>query len=262
MYPKKLHFIRQFFVFIKKQASCALFGGLMLFFLVLSRYIEVPGINRYDLLFIIAVLIQIILILKKLERPREIIAILIFHSCAMLLEIFKTSVGSWTYPEPALLTIATVPLFSGFMYSAVGSYMARAWRINNFVFKNLPRKRILIPLAALIYINFFTNHFVADVRWAIFALLIIIFWKTKFYVTLTEKVYQIHPLITNALLALFVWFAEQIATFVRVWVYVNQVEGWVPVSIHKYTSWYILLIFSFIIVALLHQDYHKYIGKK
>lgn len=231
----------------------------MLFFLVVSQYVEILGIYRYDLLFIIALVTQVILIVTKLEHLREVIAIVIFHILAMVLEIFKTSpaVGSWTYPEASILAIATVPLFSGFMYSAVGSYMARSWRINEFVFKDLPRKALLIPMAVLIYANFFTNHFTYDVRWFIFALLIIIFWKTKFYVRLTDRVYSIHPLVTNALLALFVWFAEQIGTFARVWVYPNQVVDWSPVSFHFLTSWYLLLIFSFIIISLLQPKQNK-----
>jgi uncharacterized membrane protein YoaT (DUF817 family) len=251
--------MRQLYIFIKKQAWSALFGGLMLFFLVLSQYVEVPGVYRYDLLFIIAVIIQAVLIATKLEHTREVVAIIIFHILAMIMEIYKTSpmVGSWVYPEPAILAIATVPLFSGFMYSAVGSYIARSWRINEFVFKDLPRKALLVPMAILIYANFFTNFFTYDVRWLIFALLIVMFWKTKFFVRLTDRVYCIHPLFTNALLALFVWFAEQIGTFARVWTYPNQVIDWAPVSFHMFTSWYLLLIFSFIIISLLQPKQNK-----
>lgn len=241
--------------FIKKQANSALFGGLMLFFLILTKYVEIPGIHRYDLLFIIAVLIQIILIVGKFEEPREVAAIIIFHISAMLMEIFKTSpaVGSWAYPDPAILAIGTVPLFTGFMYSSVGSYIARSWRINNFKFYKLPRPSILVLIGILIYANFFTNHFTYDVRWVILFLLVIVFWKTKFHVTLTNRVYSIHPLVSNGLLALFVWFAEQIGTFARAWVYPHQATGWHPVAFHMLTSWYLLLIFSFIIISLIYR---------
>ncbi len=236
----------------------------MLYFIILTTYLEFPGIYRYDLLFIIALIVQVILIVTKLEHPREVLAIIIFHIFAMVMEIYKTSpaVGSWTYPEPAILAIATVPLFSGFMYSSVGSYIARSWRINNFIFKDLPSRTILGFMAVLIYVNFFTNHFVYDVRYIIFAILVVIFWKTKFYVTLTNREYQIHPLITNSLLALFIWLAEQISTFARVWVYPNQIESWAPVSFHMLTSWYLLLIFSFIIIALLQPKNGKGINTK
>lgn len=228
----------------------------MLFFLLATKYASVPGIERYDLLFILAVVTQVVLIVAKLETPREVIAIIVFHICAMCMEIFKTSpgVGSWAYPEHAVLAIGTVPLFTGFLYSAVGSYMARAWRINEFVFTDMPSKIVLSLAGLLIYINFFTNHYVHDVRWLIFALLIVIFWRTKLRVELTDRRYTFHPLFTNALLALFVWLAEQIGTFARVWVYPNQAVSWNPVSFQKFTSWYMLLIFSFILIMLLHKE--------
>lgn len=246
----------QFLIFLRKQASCSLFGGLMLFFLLASKYVSVPGIHRYDLLFIIAVLVQIILIATKLETPREVLAIIVFHICAMGMEIFKTSpgVGSWAYPESAILAIGTVPLFTGFLYSSVGSYMTRAWRINQFRFVNLPSKISLACVGLLIYANFFANHYIPDMRWFIFVILLIMFWKTKFHVLLTNKWYTFHPLFTNALLAFFVWIAEQIGTFARVWVYPHQTAEWRPVTFHMFTSWYMLLIFSFILIVLINKE--------
>ncbi len=251
----------EFWIFIKKQASSALFGGIMLAALVLSRYTSFQGIYRYDALFIFAVLVQVVLIISKAEKPKEVLAIIIFHACAMGMEIFKTSpaVGSWAYPEPAILAIGTVPLFTGFMYSSVGSYIARAWRINNFKFYKLPSKKILFLLGLSIYVNFFTNHFTYDVRYILFALTLVIFWKTKMYVTLTSKTFKIHPLVSNALLASFVFLAEQIGTFARAWVYPSQAQGWRPVSFQVYTSWYMLLILSFIIIAIIfnHSNENK-----
>jgi len=248
--------LKEFLVFVKKQASSALFGGIMLFALILSKYINFGDIYRYDFLFVFAILVQIILIITKAEKPKEVLAIIIFHICAMGMEVFKTSpmVGSWAYPEKAIFAISTVPLFTGFMYSSVGSYIARAWRINNFKFHKMPNGVTLFLLGTLIYINFFTNHFIQDIRYFIFILAIIIFWQTKFYATLTTKTYQIHPLITNALLALFVWLAEQIGTFARAWIYPNQTTDWHPVTFHMYTSWYMLLIFSFTIIAIIFSN--------
>ena len=246
--------ISEFLAFLRKQASSSLFGGLMLFFLVVSRYVEIPGLYRYDFLFLAALATQAALIIARLETKREVFAIVVFHLLAMGMEIFKTapSVGSWTYPEPAFFAVATVPLFTGFLYSSVGSYMARSWRINRFQFVNFPNPVVLASVGALIYANFFTNHYVPDVRWAILVLLVIIFWKTKLRVELTNRVWVFHPLASNALLAFFVWIAEQIGTFARAWVYPSQAELWVPVSFHMFTSWYMLLVFSFIIIALIN----------
>lgn len=247
-------FFTQFFIFVYKQASAALFGGILLLGLVVTKYISIPGIHRYDLLFFLAVLTQVVLIITKQETKREVLVILIFHVCAMLMELYKTSsfVGSWAYPEPAFFSIGPVPLFTGFMYSSVGSYIARSWRVSKFRFEKLPSRPILLLFGFLIYMNFFTNAFFFDFRYILFSGLVVIFWNTKFYFELTDREFQLHPLLTNVLLAFFVWVAEQIGTFARAWVYPNQTLGWRPVSLHMFTSWYMLLIFSFIIISSLY----------
>jgi len=51
--------------------------------------------------------------------------------------------------------IAGVPLFSGFMYASVGSYVARATRIFDMKFAPYPPLWITFLFGALCYINFF-----------------------------------------------------------------------------------------------------------
>jgi uncharacterized membrane protein YoaT (DUF817 family) len=80
---------------------------------------------RYDALFIGALLIQCLLLFLRLETWREAKVILVFHIIGTIMEIFKTQHGSWNYPEAGLIRIGNVPLFSGFMYASVGSYIAR-----------------------------------------------------------------------------------------------------------------------------------------
>ena len=50
--------------------------------------------------------------------------------------------------------------------------------------------------------------------------------------------------------ATFIWLAENIGTYSRAWVYPNQVHGWSMVSISKLSSWFLLLIISYALVAL------------
>jgi uncharacterized membrane protein YoaT (DUF817 family) len=87
------------------------------------------GIARYDLFFIAALLIQLGMLAGRLETVGEAKVILIFHVVGTGMELFKTAAGSWTYLEEAFFHIGGVPLFSGFMYACVGSYMARIYRI-------------------------------------------------------------------------------------------------------------------------------------
>ena len=93
-----------------------------------------------------------------------------FHAVGTVMEIFKTSAGSWIYPEANLLRIGGVPLFTGFMYAAVGSYLARVWRLFDFRFRAHPPLAATLALSALIYANFFAHHFIADFRLLLFAL--------------------------------------------------------------------------------------------
>jgi uncharacterized membrane protein YoaT (DUF817 family) len=55
------------------------------------------------------------------------------------------------------------------------------------------------------------------------------------------------------LVSLFIWFAENIGTYTRVWLYPHQVYGWTLVSFQKITAWFLLLFLSFVLVTLIHQ---------
>jgi len=52
------------------------------------------------------------------------------------------------------------------------------------------------------------------------------------------------------LIAFFIWLAENMATYLGGWAYPDQSERWNWVSIEKISSWALLVIVSFLIVAL------------
>ncbi|EDL50258.1 hypothetical protein ED21_27343 [Erythrobacter sp. SD-21] len=59
------------------------------------------------------------------------------------------------------------------------------------------------------------------------------------------------PLLLGFLLvALFIWFAENIATFANAWNYPGQEDCWELVSLAKLGSWYLLMLISFVLVSL------------
>ncbi len=107
------HFAYEFIRFGVKQAWACLFGALMLALLVATFlfYPKGAALARYDFLVIAAVTIQVLMLVFKLETIEEAKVILIFHVVGTIMEIFKTSVGSWIYPEPSLLRIGGVPFF-------------------------------------------------------------------------------------------------------------------------------------------------------
>ncbi|MEI9904489.1 MAG: DUF817 family protein [Asticcacaulis sp.] len=87
-----------------------------------------------------AVLIQGVMLWTRLETFREMQVIFLYHVTGTLMEVFKTYIGSWIYPEAAWFHIAGVPLFTGFMYGAVGSFIARAIRVFDMRFSHTPRR--------------------------------------------------------------------------------------------------------------------------
>ncbi len=238
--------------------SAALFGLLLLVAFWLTARMTWPlHINhiivyRYDILLMYAVIIQIILIIRKLETRQEVFVIAIFHIMAMLMELFLTSpaIGSWQYPEAGLWRINNVPLFAGFMYSAVGSFLARSLRLFNIQFFNLPSLKQLGLLALLAYINFFTHHFIMDMRWLLLTVSIYLFYNTVLTIHLSQKNYRILFLPILLGLALIVWIAENVATFSHIWLYPSQVAQWHWVGLGKVTSWYLLLLLSLVLVLV------------
>jgi len=247
-------FAYEFVRFGVKQAWACLFGAALLALLI-GTYLFYPKgalLSRYDFLTLAAVAIQIGMLATKLETSEEARVILVFHAVGTAMEVFKTAVGSWTYPEPALLRIGGVPLFTGFMYAAIGSYIARCWRLFDFRFTHHPPLWTVALLAATIYVKFFAHHYVADARVLLFAATALMFGRCWVHF----KVWRIHrrmPLLVGfGLVALFIWFAENIGTFTAAWAYPSQKAGWHMVSLGKLGAWFLLMIISYALVAALH----------
>src|SRR6202008_1713901 len=238
-----------------KQGWGRLFGALMLALLIGTHlfYPKGAALARYDFLVIAAIAIQVAMLAFKLETWEEAKVILIFHAVGTAMEIFKTSVGSWIYPEPSILRVGGVPLFTGFMYAAIGSYIARCWPLFDFRFTHHPPLWALVLLAAGIYVNFFAHHYVWDARVLLFGLTALLFGRCWVHF----KVWQVHrrmPLLVGfALVALFIWFAENIGTFTAAWVYPNQRHAWEMVSVGKLGAWFRLMIISYVLVALVSR---------
>jgi uncharacterized membrane protein YoaT (DUF817 family) len=242
----------EFTIFVFKQGWACLFGALMLAGLLLSGFWWPAGlpVTRYDGLTIYAVLIQVGMLAFRLETLREAAVIFIFHVVGTAMELFKTSTGSWLYPGTSLLHIGAVPLFSGFMYASVGSYIARVWRGFDFRFTGYPPKWTTMVLATGIYINFFADHWIFDFRLVLLAVTALLFWRTSVSFRPLKTDRSMPLLIGFFLVALFIWFAENIGTFAHAWTYPNQLAGWHPVPPAKLGSWYLLMIISFVLVSL------------
>jgi uncharacterized membrane protein YoaT (DUF817 family) len=248
--------LHELWLFGLKQVFACIFGGFLLATMIITSYwYPLESIHRYDFIFLSAIVFQVFLLLTRLETLRESLVIIVFHAVATIMELFKTSeaIGSWTYPEEYFFGIGNVPLFTGFMYSAVGSYLARVWRIFEFEYSHYPKKIFTAILVTLIYMNFFTHHYIWDFRWALLGLTIYLFFRTNIHFKIIKTHRHMPILLGWFLVALFIWLAENIATYTNIWVYPNQTAEWQMVSIAKLSSWYLLMLLSFVLVSIIHN---------
>jgi len=248
-------FAYEFLLFGLKQAWACLFGAAMLVLLVGTHFLwpaDAP-LARYDFLVIAALALQVVLLATRLERWEEALVIGVFHVVGTVMELFKTAHGSWIYPEPSLLRIGGVPLFSGFMYACIGSYLARAWRLLDVRFIRYPPLWGPWMLAVLAYVNFFTHHYIPDIRVGLYGLSVLLYGRAWFTFTPDRKARRMPMLLGFLLVALFIWFAENLGTFASAWIYPSQRAGWAMVPITKLGAWYLLMMLSFVLVSLVHR---------
>ena len=238
-------------VFGLKQARACLFPGIFISILLLSNYVPLFGLARYDFIFIGAVLAQVALVALKIETRDEVLTLFAFHLLGIVLEIFKTNsaIGSWSYPEEGFFEVFGVPLYSGFMYASVASYMCQAWRLLDMELKNYPPYALSVPLSAGIYLNFFTHHFIPDFRWVLAMGVFVVFFRTGVLFTVTRRRRSMPLVLSFVLIGFFVWIAENVSTYLGAWTYPGQTGGWEVVSLQKISSWCLLVIISFVIVA-------------
>lgn len=233
------------------QAMSCIFPVAIFVTLAASKWFELPFIARYDLILLVLLAVQVIMYFSELETLDEIKVICVFHVIGLMLELYKVHMGSWAYPEPGISKIFGVPLYSGFMYASVASFMCQVWRRLKMDMTGWPRTAIAAMLGAAIYFNFFTHHFIPDFRWWLTLLVFIVFWRTWIFYTVRQKTYKMPLTFAFLLVGFFIWLAENIATFLGAWKYPDQHETWRIVGLGKISSWFLLVIISVIIVAQL-----------
>ncbi|KFX23512.1 membrane protein [Pectobacterium atrosepticum] len=252
--PKGLtRFFIEFLYFGVKEARACLFVGL--FFLAVFSVPKAGwfSIPRYDLLLIFAILIQGWMVACKLETWDELKAVTLFHLVGFALEVFKTSSGirSWSYPDFAYTKVFGVPLFAGFMYASVGSYIIQSWRLFDLKIRHHPPYWLATLVALLIYANFFTHHYIGDYRWYIAALAVGLYARTTVIFTPYDRERRMPLSLAFILIGFFIWLAENISTFFSIWSYPEQLGAWSMVHVGKWSSWALLVIMTFTIVIYL-----------
>ncbi|MCA3437552.1 MAG: DUF817 domain-containing protein [Rhodobacter sp.] len=251
--------VAELVMFVLKQGWACLFGGLLLAAILLTKLIWQPDwpLHRYDALFLFAVATQVIFLWTKLETWEEARVILLFHLTGTAMEWFKVHAGSWAYPEPGIFKLMGVPLFSGFMYAAVGSYIARVIRVFDIQFAPYPRFALTVVLATAIYVNFFAHHFLPDIRVVLFVATVALYWRTRIWFRIHDRHWWMPLPVAALLAAVALWVAENVGTASGTWIYSGQIPGEM-VSLAKLGSWYLLLYVAFVTVTLVSRSALSY----
>jgi uncharacterized membrane protein YoaT (DUF817 family) len=239
--------MRQLLRFAGVEAQCCLFAVLFFLGLALVRVLPLP-LDPADALLIWCLAVTLVLWLTRWESGREVAVIFGFHLVGLALELFKVRQGSWSYPDTGSASIGGVPLYSGFMYAAVGSYVCQAWRRFDLRITGY-RARTTALVAALIYLNFFTSHLVRDLRLPLALLLLIVTRRTWVHYTVGRRRYAMPLALSFVLIGFFLWAAENAATFLRAWQYPSQESVWTLVHAAKLGSWSLLVVVSIVLVA-------------
>jgi uncharacterized membrane protein YoaT (DUF817 family) len=243
--------VRDLVAFAVQEALSCAFAVAVLAGLAVTSVVDL-GVPRYDAMFVWCVVVQLVFVAARLENRRELLVIGAFHLLGLGLEVVKVAVGSWSYPDEGLLRVADVPLYSGFMYAAVGSYVCQAWRRFDLRVDRV-RTGPALALAAAFYVNFLTNHWLPDVRWPLLAVAVLLLGRHRVAFTVRARTRSMPLLLSFALIAVFIWVAENAATLLGAWAYASQADGWTIVHPSKIGSWTVLVVFSVVLVIWLHQ---------
>jgi len=241
----------EFLHFTQKEAQSCVFAGLFFAAVLFVPRTGIFGLPRYDVLLVIALVIQVWLLRTGRESLDELKAICLFHVLGFALEVFKTSSGvkSWSYPDFGYTKVLGVPLFSGFMYAAVGSYIIQAWRLLNLRVVHHPPYWMAGLIATAIYLNFFTHHYIGDYRWYLAAAALGLYARSQIVFRPHLRDRRMPLSLALVLVGFFIWLAENIGTFFGLWAYPHQLGAWAAVHVSKWSAWSLLVLMSFTIVT-------------
>ena len=231
--------------FLVLELKCLVFPLAILAALATTERFPVPGVARYDAMLVFCLLVQWALVHRGMETLSELRAVCLFHLLGLALEIQRTSVGAWTYPAPGLLRFGRVPLFSGFMYAGVASYLLQAWRRFGLSFDRLPSAWARVALALASYLSFFV---LSQARTALIATIVLAYVPTRVSFTVIERRLWMPLGLAFALIGGVVWVGENAGTFLGAWRYPSQEEGWRMVQASKAGAWLLLVVVGFTIV--------------
>jgi len=95
----------------------------------------------------------------------------------------------------------------------------------------------------------YTHHYIPDLRWYLAALALGLYARTTVVFRPLDRDRTMPLLVAFLLIGFFIWLAENISTFFGIWRYPNQLGAWTSVHVGKWSSWSLLVVMTFTIVA-------------
>jgi uncharacterized membrane protein YoaT (DUF817 family) len=235
--------------FVWMQAQSCAFPFALVGLLGVTRAVELPWLARYDWLFLLCIAVQLLMVATKLETWRDAAVVGVFHLLGIGLELYKVSNGSWSYPEQSVLAVGPVPLYAGFMYGSVASYMCLAWKKHSLRAADWPSAWVTLPLAAAIYVQFFLPAWSLEARVLMVGVVAFVFRRSSVHFDCIGERWHIPMPLAFGLIGSMIYVAENIATYLGAWSYPYQLAAWTPVHATKLLSWILLMTVSLIVVA-------------
>ena len=130
----------------------------------------------------------------------------------------------------------------------MGSYVCQAWRRLDLEFVGYRRLATAL-VAAAIYVNFLTHHWLPDVRVVLASAMVVATWGVVVHFTVGGVRHRMPLALSFVLIGFFLYLAENIATFLGAWEYPNQSDVWHLVHPAKFGSWALLVTVACVIVA-------------
>ncbi|MFF8384039.1 DUF817 domain-containing protein [Streptomyces kanasensis] len=239
--------LRQLLLFGLLQFRCCAFALALVGGIAVSGLLPQLPVARYDLVLAYGVLLAVVARRVGWDTARDTGVIAVCHVIGLAFELVKVQLGSWTYPEDAVTKVAGVPLYGGFLYAAVGSYVCRAWHLFDLRVSGY-RATATTAVAAAVYVNFFTHHWLPDARWVLAAGLLAVTAGAWVRYTVGGRSHRMPLGLSFVLIGFFLWVAENAATYVGAWSYPHQLDGWQPVALTKFGAWALLISVTFVLV--------------
>lgn len=91
--------------------------------------------------------------------------------------------------------------------------------------------------------------FLLKQAWACVFGALLLWGRTVMHFRVWRATLRVPPLLVFAGVALFIWIAENVATWGGAWLYPHQQGGWELVSPQKLIAWFLLMIISVVMVT-------------